>query len=50
VGKDTFNQEDWTTIAILRETKKGLDNLKAHPKQSYDEVIQGLLKEAKSDG
>ena len=31
-----------TTIAILQQTKGGLDSIK-HPGQSYDGVIQDLL-------
>lgn len=31
-------------IRIDNETAKALDLLKVHPRQSYDEVIQGLIK------
>jgi len=31
-------------IKIKEETKIALENLKVHPRQSYDEVIVGLLK------
>lgn len=37
-----------TTIMVSRKTQKILENRKVHPNQSYDEVIQQLLKEAKS--
>jgi hypothetical protein len=34
---------DDTTIRIGRETKKRLDSLKIHGKETYDEVIQKIL-------
>ena len=33
-----------TTIAVSRETKEKLDELKVHPRQLYDEVIMKLIK------
>ena len=39
-----MEENEWTTIALLRSTKDQLDGRKVHPKQSYDEVIQELLK------
>jgi len=33
-----------TTIAVSRETKEKLDELKVHPRQPYDEVIRKLIK------
>ena len=33
-----------TTISIKEINKQGLDKLKVHPRQTYDEVIEGLLK------
>ena len=42
-----MEENEWTTIALLRETKDRLDKQKVHPKQSYDEVIQELLKNTK---
>ena len=38
-----MEENEWTTIALLRSTKDRLDERKVHPKQSYDEVIQELL-------
>ena len=32
-----------TTIKISKETKKELDKLKIHPRQSYEEVIKKLV-------
>lgn len=32
-----------TTIKLDRETKKRLDKLKVHPKESYDEILQKIL-------
>ena len=32
-----------TTITLSKETKARLDALKAHPRQSYEEVINNLL-------
>jgi predicted CopG family antitoxin len=31
------------TIRVSRETKKKLDSIKVHPRQSYDEVIRKLI-------
>ena len=33
-----------TTIKISKETKEELDKFKVHPRQSYDEVLQLLIK------
>ncbi len=33
-----------TTIKISTETKIALDSFKIHPRQSYDEVLQELIK------
>ena len=33
-----------TTIQLKDDTKKALDALKVHERQSYDEVIQLLIK------
>jgi predicted CopG family antitoxin len=33
----------WKSIKIKEETKKMLDELKVHPRQSYDEVIRELI-------
>jgi len=33
-----------TTIKLSKETVKALNQLKIHPRQSYDEVIIKLLK------
>ena len=30
-------------IKISGETKKGLDNLKTHPRETYDDVISRLV-------
>lgn len=32
-----------TTIKLDEETKKRLDKLKVHPKESYDEILQKIL-------
>lgn len=36
-----------TTIKISKDTVKSLNELKIHPRQSYEEVILQLLKEKK---
>jgi len=36
--------KDLTTIAVTPETKKKLDVLKVHPRQSYNEVLENVLK------
>jgi predicted CopG family antitoxin len=33
----------WKSIKIKEKTKKMLDELKVHPRQSYDEVIRELI-------
>lgn len=33
----------WKSIKIKEKTKKKLDGLKIHPRQSYDEVIGKLI-------
>jgi len=37
----------WKSIRIREETKKMLDELKIHPRQSYDEVIRKLAEKCK---
>jgi predicted CopG family antitoxin len=34
----------WKSIKIKEKTKKVLDKLKIHSRQSYDEVIRNLIK------
>jgi len=34
---------DITTIKLRRETKKRLDNLKEHERESYEEVLRKIL-------
>jgi len=41
MGKDS----ETTTILVSKTTQKELQARKIHPNQSYDEVIQELLKE-----
>lgn len=36
----------WKSIKIKEGTKKKLDKLKVHPRQSYDEVIEVLMDKA----
>ena len=35
--------KDITTIKLRRETKKRLDNLKEHKRESYEEVLRKIL-------
>ncbi|MHA1364585.1 MAG: DUF7557 family protein [Candidatus Freyarchaeota archaeon] len=37
----------WKSIKIREETKKMLDKLKVHPRQSYDEVIRKLIEKCR---
>jgi predicted CopG family antitoxin len=37
----------WKSIKVKEETKKLLDELKVHPRQSYDEVIRRLIEKCK---
>ena len=32
-----------TTIKISKKTKETLDEMKIHPRQSYEETIRGLI-------
>jgi predicted CopG family antitoxin len=34
------------TIAISKETKKKLDKLKIHPRETYEQLIQRLIEKA----
>jgi len=36
-----------TTIKIGKETKKKLDKIKIHPRETYEDIILRLLKRAK---
>jgi len=38
-----------STIMVYLDTKDKLDKLKIHPNQSYDEVIQKLLKQKEEE-
>lgn len=35
--------KDITTVKLRRETKKRLDNLKEHKRESYEEVLRKIL-------
>ncbi len=37
--------DEFTTIAITNKTKAELEKIKIHPNQSFEEVIQKILKE-----
>jgi len=39
-----MNRKQITTIKLSKETVKSLNQLKIHPRQSYEEVIIKLLK------
>jgi len=43
-----MEENEWTSLAIRHSTKDNLEERKIHPKQSYDEVIQGVLSEVHS--
>lgn len=36
--------EKFSTLRVGFETKKGLDKLKVHPRETYDSVIARLVK------
>jgi len=38
---------EYSTIKISTKTKEELDKLKIHPRQSYEEIIECLLKKLK---
>ena len=35
---------EYTTIKISKEQRKKLDKLKVHPRQSYEEILELLIK------
>jgi hypothetical protein len=37
----------WKSIKVSEETKKMLDELKVHPRQSYNEVIRRLIEKCR---
>ncbi|MEA2089534.1 MAG: hypothetical protein U9O89_02085 [Thermoproteota archaeon] len=37
----------WKSIKIKEDTKRMLDELKIHPRQSYNEVIRELIEKCK---
>ncbi len=39
----------WKSLRIREKTKKMLDRLKIHPRQSYDEVIRNLIEKEKEN-
>jgi len=38
------------SIKISEATKKGLDTLKVHPRETYDDVISRLVEEKEKEG
>ena len=36
-------------IKISKTTKKDIDNLKTHPRETYDDVVTRLVKEKKEE-
>jgi len=44
-----MTRKEVTTIKISKDTVKSLNQLKIHPRQSYEEVILELLKKKKGD-
>ena len=36
-------EEKWTTITVRVTTRDRLEQLKIHPKQSYDEILTKML-------
>lgn len=45
-----MEQEKQLVIAIKSDVKKGLDRLKIHPRETYNQVIERLIKIAKEQG
>lgn len=41
--KGIKKEPEWQTVRVRPDTKRGLDNLKLHHKESYNEVIGRLL-------
>ena len=41
------DEEELTTISLKKKTKTRLDSFKIHPNQSYDEVLNEFMDNAK---
>jgi len=39
--------KEMTTIAVSKETKARLDELKVHPREPYEDIIKRLLEKCK---
>jgi nucleoside-diphosphate-sugar epimerase len=38
-----MSERKWSLIRVYRDTKKALDELKVHPRETYDQVIRRLI-------
>jgi hypothetical protein len=38
-----YKPEEWTSIALKKKIVEKLDQLKIHPKQNYNEIVEKLL-------
>jgi len=38
-------KDGWTTLSIKKDTKEELRELKVHPNQSFNELIENILEE-----
>ena len=44
------NKPQKVLIRISEETKKALDDMKVHPRETYDDVVQRLLERFRGEG
>jgi hypothetical protein len=41
-------ERSWTLIRVYKDTKRALDELKVHPRETYDQVIRRLIEAYRS--
>jgi hypothetical protein len=41
-----MTRKNWTSIGILKETKKKLNSIKNYPKETNDDILNRLIKDA----
>lgn len=45
--RERMKENEFTTIAITKQTKNKLDELKVHEREPYEDVIKRLMEKAK---
>jgi len=44
-----MSKSKYTTIRLSKETKRMLDELKIHPRETYEQVVKRLIKSQKKN-